>query len=84
MEIAMLMIGLLLGGCVTMCVVSGIALNRYNDYESEIRRLKARLEAKDRQKTEYNKNKSTAVSIVMKTNGTAFLFFITPDRLKVR
>lgn len=37
MEIAMLLIGLLLGGCVTMCVVSGIALNRYNDYESEIR-----------------------------------------------
>ena len=35
-----------------MCVVSGIALNRYNDYESEIHRLKARLEAKDRQKTE--------------------------------
>ena len=52
MEIAMLIIGLLLGGCVTMCVVSGIALNRYNDYDSEIRRLKARLEAKDRQKTE--------------------------------
>ena len=52
MEIAMLLIGLLLGECVTMCVVSGIALNRYNDYESEIHRLKARLEAKDRQKTE--------------------------------
>lgn len=52
MEIAMLMIGLLLGGCVMMCVVSGIALNRYNDYESEIHKLKARLEAKDRQKTE--------------------------------
>lgn len=52
MEIAMLLIGLLLGGCVTMCIVSCISLNRYNDYESEIRRLKARLEAKDRQKTE--------------------------------
>ena len=48
MEIAMLLIGLLLGGCVTMCVVSGIALNRYNDYEDEIRRLRT----KERTKTE--------------------------------
>ena len=44
MEIAMLLIGLLLGGCVTLGIMSGIALNRYNDYESEIRRLRARLE----------------------------------------
>lgn len=48
MEIAMLLIGLLLGGCVTMCIVSGFALNRYNDYESEIRRLRAKLESHDK------------------------------------
>ena len=44
MEITMLLIGLLLGGCVTLGIMSGIALNRYNDYESEIRRLRAKLE----------------------------------------
>lgn len=43
MEIAMLIIGLLLGGCVTLGIMSGIALNRYNDYESEIHRLHAKL-----------------------------------------
>lgn len=48
MEIAMLMIGLLLGGCVTLGIMSGIALNRYNDYESEIRRLRAGLENHDK------------------------------------
>ena len=52
MEIAMLMIGLLLGGCVSFCILGCMQINRINDYESEIRRLKARLEAKDRQKTE--------------------------------
>lgn len=48
MEFAMLLIGLLLGGCVTLGIMSGIALNRYNDYESEIRRLRARLENHDK------------------------------------
>ena len=48
MEIAMLLIGLLLGGCVTLGIMSGIALNRYNDYESEIRRLRARLKNHDK------------------------------------
>ena len=52
MEIAMLMIGLLLGGCVGFWILRCMQINRINDYESEIHRLKARLEAKDRQKTE--------------------------------
>lgn len=52
MEIAMLIIGLLLGGCVSFCILGCMQINRINDYESEIHRLKTRLEAKDRQKTE--------------------------------
>ena len=49
MEIAMLLIGLLLGGCVTLGIMSGIALNRYNDYESEIRKLRAKLKSHEKQ-----------------------------------
>ena len=77
MEIAMLLIGLLLGGCVTMCIVSGIALNRYNDYESEIRRLKARLEAKDRNITHGGIDR-------FENERCRFFVFGTVDRLKVR
>ena len=49
MEIAMLIIGLLLGGCVSFCILGCMQINRINDYEDEIRRLRA----KERAKTEY-------------------------------
>lgn len=48
MEIAMLMIGLLLGGCVSLCILGCMQINRINDYEDEIRRFRA----KERVKTE--------------------------------
>ena len=48
MEIAMLIIGLLLGGSVTFCILGCMQINRINDYEDEIRRLRA----KERAKTE--------------------------------
>ena len=48
MEIAMLIIGLLLGGCVSFCILGCMQINRINDYENEIRRLGA----KERAKTE--------------------------------
>ena len=48
MEIAMLLIGLLLGGCVSFCILGRMQINRINDYEDEIRRLRA----KERTKTE--------------------------------
>ncbi len=52
MEIAMLMIGLLLGGCVSFCILGCMQINRINDYEDEIRRLRA----KEITKTEYQIN----------------------------
>ena len=64
MEIAMLLIGLLLGGCVSFCILGCMQINRINDYEDEIRRLR----------TKERSNKSTAVSIVLRTKDTAFLF----------
>lgn len=48
MEIAMLMIGLLLGVCVSFCILGCMQINRINDYEDEIRRLRT----KERNKTE--------------------------------
>ena len=48
MEIAMLLIGLLLGGCVSFCILGCMQINRINEYEDEIRRLRA----KERTKTE--------------------------------
>ena len=48
MEIAMLIIGLLLGGCISFCILGCMHINRTNDYEDEIRRLRA----KERAKTE--------------------------------
>lgn len=48
MEIAMLIIGLFLGGCVSFCILGCMQINRINDYEDEIRRLGA----KERAKTE--------------------------------
>lgn len=52
MEIAMLIIGLLLGVCVSFCILGCMQINRTNDYEDEIRRLHAKLETKERAKTE--------------------------------
>lgn len=52
MEIAMLIIGLLLGGCVSFCILGCMQINRINDYEYEIRRLRANLEAQEKAKTE--------------------------------
>lgn len=48
MEIAMLMIGLLLGGCVSFCILGCMQIKRINDYEDEMRRLCT----KERSKTE--------------------------------
>ena len=48
MEIAMLMIGLLLGCCISFCILGCMQINRINDYEDEIRRLRT----KERNKTE--------------------------------
>lgn len=48
MEIAMLIIGLLLGGCFGFCILGCMQINRINEYEDEIRRLRA----KERTKTE--------------------------------
>ena len=48
MEIAMLIIGLLRGGCISFCKLGCMQINRTNDYEDEIRRLRA----KERAKTE--------------------------------
>ena len=48
MKIAMLIVGLIVGGCMTLTVMSCFIINRYNDYESEIRRLRAKLENKDK------------------------------------
>lgn len=69
MEIAMLIIGLLLGGCISFCILGCMQINRINDYEDEIRRLRAKRESQNR-----ISNKSTAVSIVLRTKDTAFLF----------
>lgn len=48
MEIAMLIIGLLLGGCFGFSILGCMQINRINEYEDEIRRLRA----KERTKTE--------------------------------
>lgn len=46
MEIAMLLIGLLLGECVSFCILGCMQINRINDYEDEIRRLRTKEKAK--------------------------------------
>ena len=48
MEIAMLIIGLVLGGSISFCILGCMQINRINDYEDEIRRLRT----KERNKTE--------------------------------
>jgi hypothetical protein len=46
MEVAMLIIGLLLGGCITAASLCCLQLNRICDYESEIQRLREQLHNK--------------------------------------
>jgi len=43
MEITMLMIGLLLGGCIMTALLCCLQLNRISGYEAEIQRLKEKL-----------------------------------------
>lgn len=52
-EFLFFIIGLLLGGCIGVILLCGFQLNRINDYEYQIRKLKSQL-AKD-QKGETNK-----------------------------
>lgn len=40
-------IGLLLGGCVAVAILCCMQVNRINEYASEIRRLKEKLNNKD-------------------------------------
>lgn len=47
MPVAMLIIGLLLGGCAATVILCCIQINRMNDKESEIRRLRKELNHKE-------------------------------------
>ncbi len=42
-EFLFFLIGLLLGGCLGIILLCGFQLNRVNEYESQIRKLKAQL-----------------------------------------
>ena len=46
MEIAMLIIGLLLGGCVSFCILGCMQINRINECEAELRKLRSQLNNK--------------------------------------
>lgn len=46
MPVAMLIIGLLLGGCAATVILCCIQINRMNDKESEIRKLRNKLNNK--------------------------------------
>lgn len=46
-ELAWLLVGLLLGGCITMVLLCSLQLNRTRDYEAEIYRLKQELKRKE-------------------------------------
>ncbi len=47
-EFAFLIIGLLVGGCVAFCILACMQINRINEYEAEIRRLKSQSRAEIR------------------------------------
>lgn len=47
MEFVMLIIGLLLGGCIAAVILCCMQINRICDYQSEIRRLKEKLNNKN-------------------------------------
>ncbi len=71
MAIAMLIIGLILGGCITTILLCCFQINRVNYYEQTIKSLKEKLN---------KEQKLSAVSIVSEqTVDTAF--FIVPKRL---
>lgn len=46
MEIFMLIIGLLLGGCIAVTILCCMQINRICDYESQIQRLREKLNNK--------------------------------------
>lgn len=45
-ELAWLLAGLLLGGCIAVTVLCCVQMNRINDYEQEIKRLQQKLNDK--------------------------------------
>lgn len=45
-EFAWLLVGLLLGGCVSIAMLCCIQINRISDYETEIQRLEQELNKK--------------------------------------
>ena len=47
-ELAWLITGLLLGGCIGITIMCCLQLNRVNDYESEIRNLNEQLKKENR------------------------------------
>lgn len=53
-EFLFFIIGLLLGGCLGIVILCGFQLNRINDYESQIRKLKSQL-AKEQKGETINK-----------------------------
>lgn len=42
-ELAWLIVGILIGGCIGVTIMCCLQLNRVNDYESEIRELKLQI-----------------------------------------
>lgn len=46
-ELAWLLAGLLIGGCIAVAVLSCVQINRISDYEQEIRRLRQKLNDKN-------------------------------------
>lgn len=47
-ELVWLLVGLLIGGCVAMVVLCCVQINRVSEYEHEIRRLRQKLNDRDR------------------------------------
>lgn len=45
-ELAWLLAGLLIGGCIAVTVLCCVQINRISDYEQEIRRLRQKLNNK--------------------------------------
>ena len=45
-ELSWLLVGLLLGGCISVVTLCCIQINRISDYETEIQRLKQELNKK--------------------------------------
>lgn len=47
-ELVWLLVGLLIGGCVSTAVLCCVQINRVSEYEHEIRRLRQKLNDRDR------------------------------------